>query len=153
MDYYVREADVNDLGQILSIYQDAGINTLGSLTLSEAQVAYKKMKSYPSYSVYVAESNGHICGTFALLVMDNLANGGTPSGIVEDVAVARAFQGKGIGKAMMQFAINECTRQGCYKMMLSSNEKRTGSHKFYESLGFSRHGFSFRVELMEKDAQ
>ena len=120
MDYCVREADVNDLGQILSIYQDAGINTIGSLTLGEAQVVYKKMKSYPNYSVYVAESNGHICGTFALLIMDNLANGGMPSGIVEDVAVARAFQNKGIGKAMMQFAIDECKRQRCYKMMLSA---------------------------------
>ena len=85
--------------------------------------------------------------TFALLIMDNLANGGMPSGIVEDVAVRRDLQGRGIGKAMMAFAMSECKRSGCYKMMLSSNEIRTDAHKFYESLGFVRHGYGFRVEL------
>jgi GNAT superfamily N-acetyltransferase len=79
--------------------------------------------------------------------MDNLANNGIPSGIVEDVAVLPAFQGKGIGRQMMHFAINCCKEKGYYKMMLSSNELRTNAHKFYESLGFTRHGFSYRVEL------
>lgn len=149
LDYRIREARIKDLGQILSIYRDAGIDIWGSLTLKDVRKIYKKMKSYPNYKVYLAESDGVIRGTFALLIMDNLANGGIPSGIIEDVAVAPASQGKGIGKAMMQFAINECQRLGCYKMVLSTNKKRKMAHRFYESLGFSRHGFSYRVGLLK----
>jgi GNAT superfamily N-acetyltransferase len=149
LDYRIREARVKDLSQILSIYREAGIDIWGSLTLKDARKVYKKMKGYPNYKVYLAESDGVILGTFALLIMDNLANGGIPSGVVEDVAVAPASQGKGIGKAMMQFAINECQHLGCYKMMLSTNKKRKMAHKFYESLGFSRHGFSYRVALLK----
>ena len=35
--------------------------------------------------------------------------------------------------------------------MLSSNAKRERAHAFYESLGFERHGFSFRVNLVAGD--
>jgi GNAT superfamily N-acetyltransferase len=44
-------------------------------------------------------------------VMHNLGHLGAPSAIVEDVAVAPALQGNGIGKAMMEFALGLC-RQG-----------------------------------------
>jgi len=67
--------------------------------------------------------------------------------VVEAVAVLPSLQGKGIGKKMMQFALDRCKDYGCYKMMLSSNESQTNAHQFYESLGFTRHGFSFRVAL------
>jgi len=36
-----------------------------------------------------------------------------------------------------------CRSAGCYKLALSSNLKRAGAHRFYDSLGFERHGFSF----------
>jgi GNAT superfamily N-acetyltransferase len=84
-------------------------------------------------------------GTFALLVMHNLGHLGAPSAIVEDVAVAPALQGNGIGKTMIQCALGLSRAKGCYKLMLSSNAKREHAHAFYESLGFERHGFSFRV--------
>ena len=81
--------------------------------------------------------------------MDNLAHKGTPSGIVEDVAVKNEPHGQGIGKKMMQFAMQKCKEAGCYKLVLSSNQKRIEAHEFYESLGFERHGFSFRVDWEE----
>jgi GNAT superfamily N-acetyltransferase len=95
----------------------------------------------------VAEQDREIVGSFALLVMDNLGHLGAPSGIVEDVVVAPARQSSGIGAAMMRFALDRCRQKGCYKMVLSSNAKRLRAHAFYESLGFERHGYSFRVDL------
>ena len=46
----------------------------------------------------------NIVGTFAL-VMDNLSHLEAVSGIVEDVAVDPGLQGRGVGKAMMAYAI------------------------------------------------
>jgi GNAT superfamily N-acetyltransferase len=107
------------------------------------------MKRYPNYTVYVAELEGKIIGAFALLIMDNLAHLGAPSGVVEDVVVHQEWRGLGIGKVMIQFAMEQCRQAGCYKLALSSNLRRESAHKFYESLGFEQHGYSFLVNLDE----
>jgi GNAT superfamily N-acetyltransferase len=79
--------------------------------------------------------------------MDNLAKRGRRSGIVEDVAVAPARQGQGIGRAMMQHARKQCIEADCYKLMLSSGQQRYRAHAFYDSLGMKRHGVSFLTQL------
>jgi ribosomal protein S18 acetylase RimI-like enzyme len=71
---------------------------------------------------------------------------------VEDVAVLPRYQGRGIGRAMMRHAMSECRAAGCYKLTLSSNLKREAAHRFYDGLGFERHGYSFRVELEKRSA-
>lgn len=147
MNLQIREATQDDLPRVLEVYRKAGLDTDGSLTAREASEIMKSMHAYPNYKLFVSEEDSQIVGTFALLIMDNLAHKGAKSGVVEDVAVLPSLQGKGIGKRMMRFALNRCKDYGCYKMMLSSNESRTAAHKFYESLGFTRHGFSFRVAL------
>lgn len=143
----IREAKSEDLQHVLFIYREAGLDTEGSLDQADASEILKRLKAYPNYKVFVAETEGQIVGTFALLVMDNLAHKGVRSGVVEAVGVLPAFQGKGIGKEMMRFAMKRCKDDGCYKMTLSSNETRTDAHKFYESLRFTRHGFSYRIDL------
>lgn len=72
---------------------------------------------------------------------------GTPSALIEDVVVKASFQGRGIGKHMMGYAMKYCKKQGCYKVCLSSNLKRESAHQFYESLGYKKHGYSFLLEL------
>jgi len=106
---------------------------------------FARMASYPDYAVYVAEEGGAIVGTFALLVLDNLGHGGSPEGLVENVVVEASRRGQGIGAAMMRFAMDRCADAGCYKMVLSSNVKREAAHRFYDDLGFLRHGLSFAV--------
>ncbi len=146
MNIQIRQATKADLPAILNLY--ATVLDKGEvLSIEQAETLFAKMAVYPNYKVYVAENEADIIGTFALLIMDNLAHVGTPSGVVEDVVVADQAQGKGIGKAMMNFAMERCKEVGCYKLVLSSNLKRHEAHAFYESLDFEKHGFSFRVNL------
>jgi len=148
MNIKIKEATIQDLSAILNLYSlvlDKG----NILTKEQAEILFKKMQAYPNYKVYVAENEEDIVGTFALLIMDNLAHKGTPSGVVEDVAVLTNLQGKGIGKRMMEFAMEKCREAGCYKLTLSSNLIRTEAHAFYESLDFEKHGFSFRLIFLE----
>ncbi len=143
----IREAAERDLPCIIALYDQPDMDRGRVIPLERAREIFSRMESYPDYRVYVAVLDGKIVGTFELLIMDNLAHMGAPSGIVEDVVVARDFQGKGIGRQMMEFAIERCREKGCYKAVLSSNLKRESAHKFYRSLGFEKHGYSFRTEL------
>jgi GNAT superfamily N-acetyltransferase len=142
----IRQASDADLPEVLRAYRDSGIDTGEAFTLEEARSQLARLAAYPSYRIFIAHIDGAFAGTYALILLDNLAKRGRPAGVVEDVAVLPAFQGKGIGKAMMTHAREECRRAGCYKMTLSSNLKRTGAHAFYDALGFERHGYSFLVE-------
>ncbi len=82
------------------------------LSVSEAERIFERMSSYPNYKVYIAVSGKHVVGTFALLIMDNLGHLGAPSAIIEDVAVDSTLQRQGIGKKMMQHAIQLATEYG-----------------------------------------
>ncbi|MBC7890619.1 MAG: GNAT family N-acetyltransferase [Sphingobacteriaceae bacterium] len=141
----VRPATEADLPAVLYLYETA-LEDPKTVSLEAATVLFRKMQTYPDYMLYLAETPAGVVGTFALLIMDNLGHFGTPSGVVEDVAVRPDQQVQGIGKRMMDFALERCREKGCYKLTLSSNLRRTEAHRFYESLGFMKHGFSFLME-------
>ena len=143
----IRAADEKDLPEILALYAQPDMGNGHVLKIEEAKTIFNRMSQYPDYDVYVAEINNKIVGTFALAIMDNLAHMGSKSGLIEDVVVSLKCQGQGIGKHMMKYAIELCRKKSCYKVSLSSNIKRENSHKFYEGIGFKKHGYSFLMEL------
>jgi GNAT superfamily N-acetyltransferase len=146
MNLNIRLARLEDVSAILFIYAQA-LDNGKVLSVENAQEIFLKQKQYPDYKVFIAEFEDEIVGTFALLIMENMAHLGTPSAVVEDVGVLPKMQGKGIGKLMMEYALNYAKEKGCYKMSLSSNLRREKAHQFYESLGFKKHGFSFLMDL------
>jgi GNAT superfamily N-acetyltransferase len=143
----VRKASAADIPAVLALYAQPDLDDGNVLTVDQGVALFERFARYPDYTLYVAEQDDEVVGSFALLVMDNLGHLGSPSGIVEDVVVAPARQSSGIGAAMMRFALERCREKRCYKLMLSSNAKRARAHAFYESLGYERHGYSFRVDL------
>ncbi len=147
MEVTIREATVHDLPGILELYAQPDMDNGEVLSVEQAEAIFRRMLAYPNYKVYVALHEGLIVGTFALAIMDNMAHMGSHSGLIEDVVVKSAFQGQGIGKQMMRYAMDCCREHNCYKVVLSSNLKREKAHRFYESLGFRKHGYSFLVEL------
>jgi ribosomal protein S18 acetylase RimI-like enzyme len=143
----IREATADDVPAILSIYREAGLDRDAAFTANEAAAQLEAFRAYPSYRVFVALLDRGVAGTYALLIMDNLAKRGRRSAVVEDVAVAPECQGNGVGRAMMLHAMEQCRQAGCYKLMLSSNLRRTEAHDFYQALGFEKHGYSFIVPI------
>jgi ribosomal protein S18 acetylase RimI-like enzyme len=162
MSLLIREATEDDLPAVLALYAQQAMDNGKVLTLDEAKSLLAQFRQYPSYRLWVAceaaldaspeassdaDNGGQVVGTYALLVMHNLAHQGTPSAIVEDVVVSAERQSQGIGQQMMQHAQEQARLAGCYKLVLSSNQKRERAHAFYESLGFQRHGFSFVIGI------
>lgn len=141
----MREATADDattLVELLSVLDTPGTPAMDP---AHARVMLARIARYPDFHVWLAEHGGKPVGTYSLLIMDNLCHRGTPSAIVESVAVTGASRGLGVGRAMMEHARAEAKHRGCYKLVLSSNETRSDAHAFYEHLGFARHGFSFRI--------
>lgn len=55
---------------------------------------------------------------------------------IEDVFVVPEYQGKGLGREMMQFALNKALDNGSGPILLSAIEWNTRALRLYESVGF-----------------
>ena len=146
MSVHIRQAESTDVAAVLTLYAQIDFNNDAVLSEAEALKIFAEFARYPSYRLFVAMDAAQVVGSYALLVMHNMAHGGMPSAVVEDVVVASAHQGRGIGRQMMDHAKEEAKAAGCYKLALSSNLKRRAAHSFYDSLGFEQHGLSFVIE-------
>jgi GNAT superfamily N-acetyltransferase len=63
------------------------------------------------------------------------------------VHVRTDLRSKGIGAAMMRFALGEARRLGVGLVELTSNKKRGDAHRFYERLGFERSHEGFKLAI------
>lgn len=143
----VRPATGSDLPAVLRLYAQPGFDDGRVLDEAAARALFERFSHYPDYQLHVAEIDGRVVGSFALLVMLNLGHMGAPSAIVEDVVVDPALQNRKIGQTMMESAMQLARDKGCYKLVLSSNARRIEAHRFYDRLGFRRHGISFHIDL------
>ena len=143
----IRAATEVDLPAVLSLYSQLGMDDGSVLSLEDAKKIFARMKAYPDYTLYVAVIAGTIVGVFALLIMDNLGHKGAPAGVVEDAVVHQDWRAQGVGKKMMEEAMCLCATKHCYKLALTTNKNRHNAHRFYETLGFDLHGFSYCVPV------
>jgi GNAT superfamily N-acetyltransferase len=143
----IRIATDADIGTIQSLYAEAGLDGGKPIPRAQAADIAQRFNRYPSYRLWVAEGPDGIVGTYALLIADNIAHSGRPFAIVEQVAVSTKLRGGGIGKLMMNHAMEEARNTSCYKLVLTSHVGRADAHAFYDKLGFERHGYGFVVEL------
>src|SRR5271170_4290572 len=126
----LRQATEEDIPAIIDIYRTAGIGGENNFSVAEARAHLSILRQYPSYRVFVALINQTVVGTYELLIMDSLAKRGQRAGIVADVAVHPDHQARGVGRIMMEHAMEECRKAACYKLSLSSNLKREAAHRF-----------------------
>jgi GNAT superfamily N-acetyltransferase len=148
----IREADVRDIQDILFLYEQLFSNTEQAgenraARIREHKKALFEIKQNPNHHLLVAEIEGIVVGTLAIIIIPNLSHMGRPWAIVEDVIVDEPHRRLGIGYLLIQRAIQLAKERNCFRVILSSSKQRDDSHKFYESVGLEAYGYSFKVHL------
>lgn len=87
--------------------------------------------------IYVLLREDKIVGTGKLLVEYKFNNNLTVAGHIEDIVVNSNCRGMGFGSIIVKYLINIGKEKGCYKIILSCNDKYL---EFYEKCGFMRKG-------------
>ena len=95
----------------------------------------------------VVEVGGVAVGSFQVTLLLDMTPDARENLLVENVIVAAPLRGRGIGEAMMRWAIDEGRRLGCSRVQLTSRETRADAHRFYERLGFEASHRGFRYVL------
>jgi GNAT superfamily N-acetyltransferase len=106
----------------------------------------QEMRRHPNYDCYLAVRSGEIIGSLSMIVFPVLAHGLSSEAIVEAVVIRPPHRGQGHGRAMLRAAMALAKNKGAYKLALSSNLRRLDAHRFYDTMGFARHGYSFSID-------
>jgi GNAT superfamily N-acetyltransferase len=83
-----------------------------------------------------AVDGDNVLSTCYVAIIPNLTHGGKPIAFIENVVTDEKYHRQGLGRIVMQMAIDYAKKCNCYKVALLSGSHRTNAHKFYESLGF-----------------
>ena len=146
-DLMIRRAAAADLPALRLLY--AELDPPGSPAPDPARMAaaWQRIAADQRYALWVLEADGSIGATYSMLIMESLAHDQRPAALVENVVVAAALRGRGLGEALMRHAMARAAEAGCYKLALSSNKRRLDAHRFYRRLGFADHGISLAVAI------
>lgn len=90
----------------------------------------------PNNALIVAEVDGNVVGAFQLTIIQYVAYRGGRVALIENVIVDPSARSRGVGEAMMRWAIDEARRRGCFRVQLTTNKVRKRAHAFYARLGF-----------------
>ncbi len=142
--FEVREARPADIAN--GLLETLGhLSDLEGITAAEGRAVLREMKRAGIYRLLVACSkDGSVVGATTLLVERKLIHRGGRVGHVEDVAVRVGFEGKGVGRSLVEAAVEAARDQGCYKCVLDCREGLVG---YYGRLGFRRHDVGMRLDL------
>jgi glucosamine-phosphate N-acetyltransferase len=145
--YEIRELTAPDLGRGF-IETLGNLSDTGGLTPGSAQKILERMGRASLYHVLVAvESDGRVVGATTLLVEQKFIHGGGLVGHIEDVAVRKGSEGRGIGGSLVKAAVRTAEQLGCYKVILDCKEEL---EPFYARLGFRKRDLGMRLDLKSR---
>lgn len=92
----------------------------------------------PERMIIVAELDGIIVSCCTLFILPNLTRGNRPMALIENVVTHKQYRRMGLGKRVLREAMDCAEKAGCYKVMLLTGSKTSGTHEFYEKAGLEQ---------------
>jgi GNAT superfamily N-acetyltransferase len=145
----IRPASSEDIPAIIALLADDAIGA-GRETVADLEPyrrAWEAIAANPAARLVVADAGGVIAGTLQLDLLDSLTRGGMRRAQVEGVRVAHDARGGGVGRLLLEWAIDEARREGCGLIQLTSDLRRDDAARFYEALGFTASHRGFKLAL------
>jgi len=140
--YPIRTANEGDAKQIARL-----LTELGHPTAAEAVAArWREWAAGGNTALVAARPDGTLVGvatTHRMVVLHRPKAVGRITSLVVDAGV----RGQGIGRALVAAAEHELAAAGCGLLEVTSNQRRTEAHAFYEHLGYERTSLRFFKDL------
>lgn len=136
-DAVFRRATAADLPAIVALLAD---DVLGAARENPGDPAYDAamaaIAADANQLLAVADLGGRIVGCLQVSFIPGISHRGAWRGQIESVRIGADQRGSGLGRRMMDWAIEQCRARGCRMVQLTTDKSRTDARRFYESLGF-----------------
>jgi L-amino acid N-acyltransferase len=143
----IRNATVNDLPQILDIYNDAILNTTAVYDYEPHTLEMRKQwfetKQQQGFPVFVAEENGEVLGFSSIGPFRAWA--AYKYSVENSIYVKDGQRGKGIGKLLMQPLIDAAKEMKLHTIIAGIDADNKLSIEFHKQFGFAEVGFFKQV--------
>lgn len=109
--------------------------------------AFDVIDAAPSEELLVVEVAGEVVGCVQLSVLPSLTRAAATRGQLEGVRIAADHRGSGLGRALLEHAMERAAARGCSIVQLTTDLRRPEAHRVYERLGFTATHTGFKREL------
>ena len=96
---------------------------------------YRQLLESPSSKLFLLLGEGGVVG---MLTVGMYASPTGTKAWIEDVVVDESLRGSGLGRRLVEHAIDYCREEGIDTVYLTSNPKRVAANALYQSVGFVR---------------
>ena len=135
-----RDAVPDDLPAIVELLADDELGKLredpSNVRLAAYREAFEEIVGDPNHTILVGESGSDVSAVLQLSYIPHLTYEGGWRAQIEGVRVARALRGSGVGRALVELAIERARARGCHLVQLTTDRRRPEALRFYERLGF-----------------
>jgi len=135
VDVIIREIKENDLFNGFLESLDS-LRAASNILPEKAKLVFKEIDSNPNHVLFVAVLDNKIVGSTTMIIEPKFIHDGGKVGHIEDVVVAKEYQGKDIGKKLVLSLLEYAKKNHCYKTLLDCTED---VKPFYEKIGFKKH--------------
>ena len=144
----IRPARVDDVPAVVAMLADdpLGAKREGDPATS-APGGLRGIDADPNNELIVAERDGEIVGTMQLTYMPGISRGRCRALQIEAVRVDASASGQGLGREMMEWALDRGRARGCAMVQLTTDKSREDAHRFYDSLGFAASHEGYKLAL------
>tara|TARA_A100001015_G_scaffold310504_1_gene412041 strand:- start:22 stop:474 length:453 start_codon:yes stop_codon:yes gene_type:complete len=97
-----------------------------------------------NHNIYLYKCSNKIVGMITLLIENKLIHGGKCIGHIEDLVVDPEYRSKRIARKLLDYVINICKQENCYKVIINCNESMIG---FYNKNNFIKDAINMRYNL------
>ena len=139
----IRKIELNDLDRVFELLNELYENKLKYDRFKEIYIL--KLNDINSYYI-VAILNNKIVGILTSKIQVKLHRAKKQS-FIEDLIIDKDYRRRGIGKELLQNAIDYAKENDCEVVELTSYIKNESAHKFYENNGFMKHSYKFKQYL------
>ena len=132
----IRELKEADLESLIKLYEQLDGKNSGFAVEDARGIWKNEIEGNQSIKYFGAVENGKVVSTCFCAIIPNLTRLGGAICFVENVVTDKDFRKQGLGKKVMNKAIEFAREKNCYKVILESGAWRTEAHEFYRNLGF-----------------
>ena len=139
-DLHIRRARREDVPAIVRLLADDELGrsreAVDPQSMQRYYAAFDAISSDPRNELMIAVLQQEVVGTYQVTYIPYMSRGGNERCLIEAVRVASNLRGRGIGQAMMQYALKKARQRGCLMAQLTTDKQRADAHRFYRALGF-----------------